>query len=116
MSKVSLFDETLRDGIQCPSATDPSIDKKLNILRLLEKNGVDAIDIGLPGAGQRAVDDVRIIVETIRDEGMSIRPAAAARTHPNDIKPIIEISQQTGCPSKSCVEGDGFFFGYTPVT
>ena len=60
MSKVSLFDETLRDGIQCPSATDPPIEKKLEILRLLEKNGVDSADIGLPGAGPRAVEDVRI--------------------------------------------------------
>ncbi|MEC7985914.1 MAG: 2-isopropylmalate synthase [Myxococcota bacterium] len=110
MSKVSLFDETLRDGIQCPSATDPSIDKKLEILRLLDKNGVDSADIGLPGAGPRAVEDVRILVEAIRDEGMSIRPAAAARTHPNDIKPIIEISQQTGFPIEIYA-----FLGSSPI-
>ena len=74
MRKVELFDETLRDGIQCLSATDPTIDEKLNILRLLDKMGIDSADIGLPGAGPRAVEDVTIMIETIRDEGLNIKP------------------------------------------
>ena len=34
LRKVELFDETLRDGIQCPSVTDPSIEEKLKITKL----------------------------------------------------------------------------------
>ena len=79
MKRVEFFDETLRDGIQCPSIVDPPIEKKLEILRLLDKIGIDEADIGLPGAGPRAVEDVTIMVEMIRDEGLNIRPAAAAR-------------------------------------
>ena len=35
MPQVEFFDETLRDGIQCPSVIDPSIEQKLQILDLL---------------------------------------------------------------------------------
>ena len=31
LRSVELFDETLRDGIQCPSVTDPPIEKKQNV-------------------------------------------------------------------------------------
>ena len=94
LKAVELFDETLRDGIQCPSVKDPPIEDKLSILRYLDQLGVHTADIGLPGAGPRAVEDVRIMVEMIRDEGLSIRPAAAGRTHPNDIRAIIDISER----------------------
>ena len=110
LRKVELFDETLRDGIQCPSITDPSIDDKLEILRLLDSIGVDEADIALPGAGKRAVEDCTTMVEMIRDEGLNIRPAAAGRTHPNDIKPIIEISEKTGVPIEVYA-----FLGSSPI-
>ena len=80
LRKIELFDETLRDGIQCPSISDPPIEKKLEILRLLDKLGVHEADIALPGAGKRAIEDCTIMVEMIRDEGLNIKPAAAART------------------------------------
>ena len=38
MRAVELHDETLRDGIQCPSAHDPSIEQKKSIVRLLDKH------------------------------------------------------------------------------
>jgi 2-isopropylmalate synthase len=110
MRQVEFFDETLRDGIQCPSIVDPPIEKKLEILRLLDKIGIDEADLGLPGAGPRAVADVTLMVETIRDEGLNIRPAAAARTHPNDIRPIIEITQKTGVPIEIYA-----FLGSSPI-
>lgn len=110
MRKVELFDETLRDGIQCPSVSDPSIEKKLKILRLLDQIGIDEADISLPGAGPRAVEDCTTMVEMIRDEKLRIKPAAAARTHPNDIRPIIEISEKTGVPIEVYA-----FLGSSPI-
>ena len=93
---VSFFDETLRDGIQSPSAVDPPIEDKQALLRLMDRLGIQWADIGLPGAGQRAIEDVESLAKLIRDENLSIKPSCAARTHPNDIRPIIEISQRTG--------------------
>lgn len=95
-SRVQLLDETLRDGIQSPSVVDPSIEDKIQILRLMDNLGIDTADVGLPGAGKRAVEDVTALVEAIRDEGLSIKASCAARTLRNDIDPVIEISKETG--------------------
>ena len=51
---VLLNDESLRDGLQSPSVRDPSITEKIEILHLMEALGINALDIGLPGAGPRA--------------------------------------------------------------
>jgi 2-isopropylmalate synthase len=110
MGNVEYLDETLRDGIQCPSVTDPPIEAKLEIVRLLDSVGVHHLDIGLPGAGPRAVEDCILIAELIRDEGLSIRPACAGRTHPNDIKAIIEVAEKTGVAIEALA-----FLGTSPI-
>jgi 2-isopropylmalate synthase len=110
LRRVQYVDETLRDGIQCPSVTDPPIADKLTMIRLMDSLGIDHVDVGLPGAGQRAVDDCTVMVEMIRDEGLSIKPQCAARTHPNDIRPILEISQKTGYPVEVMA-----FLGASPI-
>lgn len=110
LRRVQYVDETLRDGIQCPSVTDPPIEDKLTMIRLMDSLGIDHVDVGLPGAGQRAVDDCTVMVEMIRDEGLAIKPQCAARTHPNDIRPILEISQKTGHPVEVMA-----FLGASPI-
>lgn len=110
MRRAEVHDETLRDGIQSPSVFDPDVDRKMAILRLLDKVGVDSTNVGLPGAGPRAVQDSTRLVETIRDEGLAIRASCAARTHPNDIAPIIDISQKTGTPIEIMA-----FLGSSPI-
>jgi 2-isopropylmalate synthase len=94
--KISFLDETLRDGIQSPSVVDPKIDDKLKLVHLASDLGIQFIDVGLPGAGTRAVEDCTRIVEYIRDHHLPIQPAMACRTHPNDIRPIVEIAHKTG--------------------
>lgn len=93
---ITFLDETLRDGIQGPSISDPSIEDKLRILELEEELGIHCLDVGLPGAGERAVADVSAIIKHIVDNKMKIKPGCAARTHINDIRPIAEISQKYG--------------------
>ncbi len=94
--KVQTFDETLRDGVQCPSVTDPPIEAKMEILRRLSALGVHSADIALPGAGPRAVADATILTEMVRDEGLEILPGCAGRTHEADIRAIIGIAEKTG--------------------
>ena len=94
--RVLLNDETLRDGLQSPSVKDPVIEQKLKILHLMEDLGINSLDIGLPGAGPRAVADVERLAREIAECRMNIRPNCAARTHENDIRPIAEISQKVG--------------------
>jgi len=96
--KLTFFDETLRDGIQSPSVRDPGIEDKQEILRLTASLGIDAVDLGLPGAGPRAIADVTALVEFAERERLGIEYACAARTHKHDIDAIADISQKTGRP------------------
>jgi isopropylmalate/homocitrate/citramalate synthase len=91
-----LNDETLRDGLQSPSVRDPSIAEKIEILHLMESLGINALDLGLPGAGPRAVGHVEALAREIVVNKMKIRANCAARTHENDIRAIAEIVQRTG--------------------
>lgn len=110
LRKVAYFDETMRDGIQCPSVTDPPLDAKLQMVRLMARLGVHHTDIGLPGAGPRAVADVTVLAELIRDEKLPIAAACAARTHQNDITPIVDVSQKVGIPIEVMT-----FLGASPI-
>jgi 2-isopropylmalate synthase len=110
LRSVRYFDETFRDGIQGPSVTDPPIGDKMKMVRLLAQVGVHHTDIGLPGAGPRAVADSTVLAEMIRDEKLPIEAACAARTHENDILPIITISQKVGIPIEVMT-----FLGASPI-
>ena len=46
-----LDDETLRDGLQSPSVRDPDVAAKRDLLHRLAALGIDAVDLGMPGAG-----------------------------------------------------------------
>ena len=94
--RIKFFCETLRDGIQSPSVVDPSIEHKMRMVELANELGIHHIDIGLPGAGARAVEDCMVLATLIRDSKLAVKPACAARTHVNDIQPIIDISQKVG--------------------
>src|ERR1700746_2696571 len=107
---VVLNDESLRDGLQSPSVRDPSIPEKLEILHLMEALGINSLDLGLPGAGARAVEHVTALAREIVANKMKIRANCAARTHENDIRPIAEIVQKTGLPIEAAT-----FLGSSPI-
>src|SRR6202023_4079891 len=98
VGRVLLNDETLRDGLQSPSVRDPSIQEKIAILHLMETLGINSLDLGLPGAGPRAVEHVEALAREIVAHKLKITAYCAARTVENDILPIAEIVQKTGLP------------------
>ncbi len=91
-----LDDETLRDGVQSPSVTDPPLEDKLDLLEHMEAIGVRSADIGLPGAGQRAFEDVVAQARHIQKRKLKIEPNCAARTVLADIQPVAEAMQKSG--------------------
>jgi 2-isopropylmalate synthase len=93
---VELDDETLRDGLQSPSVRSPAIEDKLRILHWMVALGIEAADLGLPGAGPHVVADVERLAREIADQRLPLAPNCAARTVIADIQPIVEISQRTG--------------------
>jgi 2-isopropylmalate synthase len=107
---VELDDETLRDGLQSPSVQAPAIEDKVRILHLMAGLGIEAADIGLPGAGPHVVRDVERLAREISDQRLPIAPNCAARTVIADIQPIVEIAQRTGVAIEvSC------FIGSSPI-
>src|SRR5688572_23829923 len=108
--KIEFDDETLRDGLQSPSVTDPSIEDKLRILHYMHAIGIDNADIGLPGAGPHVQKTVERLAREIVEQKLSVYPSAAGRTHENDVRPIIEISERVGI----AIEAD-LFIGSSPI-
>ena len=94
--RVLLDDETLRDGLQSPTVSDPPIDDKIHLLHLMEDLGIQMLDIGLPGAGPRAYADSLALANEIARSRLKIRPNCAARTTIQDIDPVLDIAQKTG--------------------
>lgn len=103
-------DESIRDGIQSPSVKDPSIEQKMELVRLMDRLGVHAVNLGLPGAGRRAQEDVERLLRFIVEEKLRITANCAARTVASDIHPIIDISQKVGVPIEVMT-----FIGSSPI-
>jgi 2-isopropylmalate synthase len=109
-TQVLLNDETLRDGLQNPSVHDPTIPEKIEILHFMEALGIHSVNIGLPGAGPRAMADAEALAREIAKNRMRIRPNCAARTVESDIRPIAEISQRAGIAIEAAT-----FLGSSPI-
>ncbi|MFL6290292.1 MAG: LeuA family protein [Thermoanaerobaculia bacterium] len=107
--KVQLNDETLRDGLQSPSVMNPAIEDKVRMLHLMADLGIDAANIGLPGAGPHVVKDVERLAREIA-QGLPIYANCAARTVIADIQPIVDIVQRTGVAIEAAC-----FLGSSPV-
>jgi 2-isopropylmalate synthase len=107
---VMLDDETLRDGLQSPSVRAPRLDQKIRILHLIDALNIDSADIGLPGAGPHVAQDVEALAREIAAARLRVRANCAARTHVNDIAPIVDVVQRTGVPIECCA-----FIGSSPI-
>src|SRR5690349_22012000 len=109
-ARFDLNDETLRDGLQSPSVRDPSLEVKRRLLHLMADLGIVAADIGLPGAGPRVVEQVRMLASEIRDAKLPIAPNCAARTVIADLEPIVRISEELGMKIEAAT-----FIGSSPI-
>ncbi|HLQ67655.1 MAG TPA: hypothetical protein VK123_10550 [Candidatus Limnocylindrales bacterium] len=108
--RVQVVDETLRDGLQSPSVADPPIEDKIRALHFQARIGVHGNDIGLPGAGPRAKASALALAQEMAAAKLAIEPYCAARTHKNDIDPIIDITQKTGLRIEAAT-----FIGSSPI-
>lgn len=108
--RPQLEDETLRDGMQSPSVRDPEIAAKRDLLHRLAGLGVEAVDLGMPGAGPQSVAAVKSLMVEIRDHRLAVQPNAAVRTHEADLARVAEIQQKVGLSLEA-----GAFLGSSPI-
>jgi 2-isopropylmalate synthase len=111
MARVPMLnDETLRDGLQSPSVRDPDIGAKRDLLHRLSRLGVNGVDIGMPGAGPKAVAAVKALMMEIRDHRLPVKPNSAVRTLETDLRHLAEVQQRVGIPLEA-----GAFLGSSPI-
>ena len=93
-------DETLRDGLQSPSARDPELDEKIRLVHLMDGLGIQTADVGLPGASAKAREHIKTLCQEM--QSLSITPNVACRTLISDIAPAIDLQQELGSPIEVC--------------
>ena len=96
-------DETLRDGLQSPSVKNPTLTQKIKIIELIQRLGIDSVNLGLPGAGPVALEHVIALAKEIVRGGNRITANCAARTVKADIEPIAEAQEQSGLRIETAV-------------
>jgi isopropylmalate/homocitrate/citramalate synthase len=95
---VGFDDETLRDGLQSPSARHPTLEERIRFLELMAAVGIGSADVGMPGAGAGATADAGALCRAIVERRLPIVPNCAARATEADIRPVLEIGQRLGVP------------------
>ncbi len=108
--EVWFDDETLRDGLQSPSARNPTIEQKIELLTFMENLGIQKVDLGLPGAGPFHVEHIDAMLTHITENDFKIRPGAAVRTLMNDIEPLVMLQEKHGIPIQASA-----FLGTSPI-
>ena len=84
-------DETLRDGLQSPSARNPKIEQKLELIDYMEKLGIQKVDLGLPGAGPSHIGHIDSMLKHMTENSYDLRPGCAVRTLISDIEPLVDL-------------------------
>jgi 2-isopropylmalate synthase len=105
---IQFDDETLRDGLQSPSAVDPSLEDKIALIHLMNELGIHTANIGLPGASPKAREHITALVKEMAP--LNITPNVACRTLVSDIAPVAEVVQETGQAVEVCA-----FIGSSPI-
>lgn len=107
---VQVNDETLRDGLQSPSAIDPPGDAKVRLLHLMVELGIDAATIGFPATGPRMLAQCRLLAMEAARQKLPIALNCVARTLEQDIAPIAALQQECGVRLEV-----GTFIGSSPA-
>lgn len=107
---VSFCDETLREGLQSPSSRLPTVEERLEFLHLLGGLGVDAANVGFPGAGSKARSEVASICRGIAAARLLLQAQCAARTRIEDLEVVHAVAESAGLTIEV-----GLFIGSSPL-
>ena len=95
-------DETLRDGLQSPAVSDPSLELKMDLVERMDRLGIQTANLGLPGAGGRPREDILKLAQHIVNKRLRIGANVACRTVVSDIEPVVDMTQKAGMPIEVC--------------
>ena len=93
---VFIHDETLRDGLQSPSATIPTAAQQAEILSVIAKLPIDSVTIGFPCVSETFYKHAFANAKFVVQEKYTYSVGMSARTLKQDIIPIVRIAHATG--------------------
>ena len=96
--RISLYDDTLRDGEQMPGVAF-SPQQKLELANLLAEIGVDVMDVAFPISSASDQEALKLILEArrsgkIRDD---VEILAMCRAVQGDIDVVLRVVKEAGC-------------------
>ena len=91
-----IVDDTLRDGLQSPNVTAPTLSEKLTLIDCMVKNGIYSLIASYPAASRDLFDETVAMLRHIRDNNYQIIPSLAGRTALQDLQPIADLQQGFG--------------------
>ncbi len=100
--RIEFDDETLRDGLQSPSVTNPSIEEKIRLVHRMDRLGIDTANIGLPGAGPFHMKHIEALANEVARSKLKIGVNVACRTVVTDVEPVVGLTQRVGIPIEVC--------------
>jgi isopropylmalate/homocitrate/citramalate synthase len=90
--------EQMRDGLQATYLKSPTWGDREYYFRTLPSIGITSANIGFTSPKPEHQKILRDTAVFIRDNEIPLDITAAGRTDPDDIEPLIKISQETGMP------------------
>ena len=104
-----ITDDTLRDGLQAPNITMPTLEEKLRLIDCMGKNSVDCAILSYPAASRQFFEETAVMLRYV-SERWKIMPSLAGRTAFSDLKPIADLQQYAGRQIKAYA-----FIGCSPI-
>jgi 2-isopropylmalate synthase len=110
VDRVTIDDETLRDGLQGAFAPRIPLEHQMEVLRLTDAVGVTYSMIGFPSNSADQLNECRQLIEFIQREGLRTIPTLLARMHMNDVQPLATLARE--CSGRFLVD---LFIGTSPL-
>src|SRR5690348_9528321 len=63
--KITIFDTTLRDG-ELALERKLTVDQKIRLAKILDRMGVDVIEVGYPGAFSKDADEIFMVSKQVK--------------------------------------------------
>ncbi len=96
LTRPTVLDTTLRDGVQSLLGRYPSLDEKLGLMDLLIELGIEAFDIGFPVSSPKHKRQATRLAEHAAAKKPGIRLACLSRSKIEDVQAVVDVSQAAG--------------------
>lgn len=98
-SKITVFDTTLRDGLQSPHPNrQPTLAEKKSFIAAAQDLGIEAIEIGFPIASESHCKDVIELAKFAHKHNPKTLLSCLARTTKDDILAVAKVAKESGVP------------------